>query len=77
MTMNGFDLQAIVIRPWARAAYQATLQAMRDFTAQRTTDTPDEIWLVEHPPVFTQGLAGKPEHLLAPGESPGQIARED
>jgi lipoyl(octanoyl) transferase len=39
---------------------------MRLFTAQRTTLTPDEIWLVEHPPVFTLGLAGKPEHLLNP-----------
>jgi lipoyl(octanoyl) transferase len=40
---------------------------MRAFTAQRTADTPDEIWLVEHDPVFTQGLAGKAEHLLDPG----------
>jgi lipoyl(octanoyl) transferase len=38
---------------------------MQDFTAQRTADTPDEIWLVEHPPVYTQGQAGKPEHLIA------------
>jgi len=37
---------------------------MQAFTAQRTADTPDELWLCEHPPVFTQGLAGKPEHLL-------------
>jgi lipoyl(octanoyl) transferase len=37
---------------------------MQEFTAQRTADTPDELWLCEHPPVFTQGLAGKPEHLL-------------
>jgi lipoyl(octanoyl) transferase len=38
---------------------------MQDFTAQRTSDTPDEIWLLEHPPVYTQGQAGKPEHLIA------------
>ncbi|HTH40816.1 MAG TPA: lipoyl(octanoyl) transferase LipB, partial [Rhodocyclaceae bacterium] len=38
---------------------------MQDFTAARTDDTADELWLVEHPPVFTQGLAGKAEHLLA------------
>jgi len=38
---------------------------MRAFTEARTADTPDEIWLVEHPPVFTLGLAGKPEHILA------------
>ena len=37
---------------------------MQNFTARRTPDTPDELWLCEHPPVFTQGLAGKPEHLL-------------
>jgi lipoyl(octanoyl) transferase len=37
---------------------------MREFTAHRTHETPDELWLCEHPPVFTQGLAGKPEHLL-------------
>ncbi|RQH04676.1 lipoyl(octanoyl) transferase LipB [Paraburkholderia dinghuensis] len=44
--------------------YQASFDAMREFTAARTADTPDEIWLVEHPPVFTLGQAGKPEHLL-------------
>ena len=37
---------------------------MREFTAARTAETPDEIWLCQHPPVFTQGLAGKPDHLL-------------
>jgi lipoyl(octanoyl) transferase len=41
---------------------------MRDFTANRTESSEDEIWLVEHPSVFTLGLAGKPEHLLAPGD---------
>jgi len=40
---------------------------MRQFTLTRDTATPDEIWLVEHPPVFTMGLAARPEHLLAPG----------
>jgi lipoyl(octanoyl) transferase len=44
--------------------YQASFDAMREFTAARTADTLDEIWLVEHPPVFTLGQAGKPEHLL-------------
>ena len=37
---------------------------MQDFTAERTADTPDQIWLLQHPPVFTLGQAGKPEHLL-------------
>ncbi|WP_436262675.1 lipoyl(octanoyl) transferase LipB [Natronocella acetinitrilica] len=43
---------------------------MQAFTDDRGPDTPDEIWLVEHPPVFTLGLAGKPEHVLAPGDIP-------
>jgi lipoyl(octanoyl) transferase len=46
------------------ADYFATWQAMKDFTAFRTDSTCDEIWLVEHPPVYTQGVACKPEHLL-------------
>jgi len=44
--------------------------AMRAFTEARHADTLDELWQVEHPPVFTQGLAGKAEHLLAPGDIP-------
>lgn len=44
--------------------YEPTWQAMKQFTAQRTAATRDEIWLLQHPPVYTQGLAGKPEHLL-------------
>jgi lipoyl(octanoyl) transferase len=43
---------------------------MRQFTAKRTENSQDEIWLVEHPPVFTLGLAGKPEHVLNPGNIP-------
>lgn len=43
---------------------------MRDFTDARDGDTVDELWLVEHDPVFTQGLAGRPEHLLNPGDIP-------
>lgn len=50
--------------------YHTTWQAMTDFTNQRTTETPDQLWLVEHPPVFTQGQAGKSEHLLFPGDTP-------
>lgn len=48
------------------ADYQPTWEAMRAFTAARTADTPDEIWLVQHPPTYTQGQAGKPEHILNP-----------
>jgi lipoyl(octanoyl) transferase len=47
-----------------RRPYAETADAMRAFTECRGPDTPDEIWLVEHDPVYTQGLAGKPEHLL-------------
>ncbi|WP_019937563.1 lipoyl(octanoyl) transferase LipB [Bordetella sp. FB-8] len=46
------------------APYRETWEAMRAFTEARSVDTPDQIWLVEHPPVFTLGLAGKPEHIL-------------
>lgn len=50
--------------------YQATWQSMLDFTLERDVHTPDHIWLVEHPPVFTLGQAGKIEHLLQPGDIP-------
>jgi len=60
----------LVIRQLGHRDYQPVWQAMRDFTDQRTEDTPSELWLVEHPPVFTQGQAGRPEHLLAPGDIP-------
>jgi lipoyl(octanoyl) transferase len=49
--------------------YLPTYEAMQAFTAARQADTPDELWLCEHPPVFTQGLAGKAEHLLNPGDT--------
>ncbi len=45
--------------------YEPTWRAMQDFTAARTAETADEIWLLQHPPVFTLGMAGKREHLLA------------
>lgn len=50
--------------------YQQIWHKMQDFTDNRTADTPDEIWLVQHPAVFTQGSAGKPEHLLNPTNIP-------
>jgi lipoyl(octanoyl) transferase len=58
------------LRLLGRQPYAPTLQAMRDFSAERDAATPDEIWLVEHEPVFTQGLAGQDGHLLAPGDIP-------
>lgn len=48
-----------------RADYLPVFEAMKAFNDARTSDTEDELWLVEHPPVFTQGMAGKPEHLLS------------
>jgi lipoyl(octanoyl) transferase len=54
----------IKIRYAGLTDYLSTWQAMKDFTGSRTTNTPDEIWLLQHPPVYTQGVAGKPEHLL-------------
>ena len=50
--------------------YQEIWHAMRACTAARDADSADQIWLVQHPPVYTQGQAGKPEHLLAPGDIP-------
>lgn len=47
-----------------RVDYEPTFQAMQAFTASRTAETPDELWIVEHPPVYTLGQAGKPEHIL-------------
>lgn len=50
--------------------YQTVWRAMQAYTDQRDADSPDELWLVQHPPVFTQGMNGKPEHLLQPGDIP-------
>jgi lipoyl(octanoyl) transferase len=58
------------IRRLGRVEYAATLEAMRRFTAGRDAATPDEIWLCEHPPVFTQGIAGRPEHVIDAGGIP-------
>ena len=52
------------------ADYLATFEAMKQFTDSRTGATPDELWLLQHPRVFTQGQAGKAEHVLAPGDIP-------
>jgi len=62
---GGTRLVTAVLRRLGQVEYEPTWRAMRDFTARRGPDTPDEIWLLEHPPVFTQGQAGKREHLLA------------
>jgi lipoyl(octanoyl) transferase len=51
-------------------AYTPVWQAMQRFTDSRDSSTTDQVWMVQHPPVFTQGQAGKPEHLLVPGDIP-------
>lgn len=61
---------ALIIRRLGLQGYQKTWQTMRDFTEKRTDETADEFWLLEHPPVYTQGLSGKAEHLLDPGNIP-------
>jgi lipoyl(octanoyl) transferase len=58
------------VKVLGRVDYLPTYQAMQAFTEGRTPETPDELWICEHPPVFTQGLAGKADHVLAPGEIP-------
>lgn len=60
----------LVVRKLGRKDYLPVWQAMHDFTDSRTDDTTDEVWLVEHNPVFTQGQAGKEEHLLNTGDIP-------
>ena len=58
------------IRHLGLRPYLETWEAMRTYTAARDTNSADELWLVQHPPVFTQGQAGKTEHLLVPGDIP-------
>lgn len=60
----------MVLRRLGLVDYREALGRMRDFTAAREPGTPDELWLLQHPPVFTQGQAGRAEHLLAPGDIP-------
>ena len=60
----------VVLRQHGLLDYSDTYAQMRAFTAARTADTPDEIWLCQHLPVYTQGQAGRPEHVLAAGGIP-------
>jgi lipoyl(octanoyl) transferase len=60
----------LIVRQLGRRDYTDVWQRMQDYTNQRDTDAFDEIWLVEHNPVFTQGQAGKAEHLLMTGDIP-------
>src|SRR5690606_15081267 len=67
---HGAVVAELVVRHLGLVDYQPTLEAMRRLTRERDAGTPDEIWLLQHPKVFTQGQAGKAEHLLAPGDIP-------
>jgi lipoyl(octanoyl) transferase len=60
----------MIVRRLGLQPYAPVAEQMRAFTEARGPDTQDEIWLVEHPPVFTQGVAGQAAHLLAPGDIP-------
>jgi lipoyl(octanoyl) transferase len=60
----------VIAKDLGRTDYQTVFEAMRSFTDARNEQTCDELWLTEHEPVFTQGQAGKAEHLLAPGSIP-------
>lgn len=60
----------LVVRQLGRVEYEPVWRAMQDFTARRDAESPDELWLLEHPPVYTLGQAGKPEHLIAPTDIP-------
>ncbi|MDZ7809053.1 MAG: lipoyl(octanoyl) transferase LipB [Arhodomonas sp.] len=61
---------ALIARELGRVPYEPTWRRMQAFTDRRGPADTDEIWLLEHPPVFTQGLAGRSEHILAPGAIP-------
>jgi lipoyl(octanoyl) transferase len=65
MTQN-----TVIVRQLGLRSYEPIWQKMQDFTDVRDDNSPDEIWFVEHEPVFTQGQAGKAEHVLAPGDIP-------
>jgi len=58
------------IRHLGQQDYESVWHAMQHYTDTRNSDSPDELWIVEHPPVFTQGQAGKSEHILNPGDIP-------
>ncbi len=62
--------QLLIVRELGMQPYVPVWQAMQKFTDERQADTPDELWLLQHEPVFTQGQAGKAEHLLFPGQIP-------
>jgi lipoyl(octanoyl) transferase len=69
-TLDSSPNPELVVRELGLVDYKTTLQAMKTFTDSRTPESPDELWLLQHPRVFTQGQAGKDEHVLAAGDIP-------
>ncbi|MDO3723052.1 lipoyl(octanoyl) transferase LipB [Marinobacter sp. chi1] len=63
-------MKNLIVRSLGQQPYLETWEAMKSFTADRDDSTVDELWCLEHPPVYTQGQAGKAEHILAPGDIP-------
>jgi lipoyl(octanoyl) transferase len=68
--MAAFLRNLIEVRYLGRSDYQDTWDAMKDFTNRRDPETPDELWITEHAPIFTQGLNGRAEHVLDAGGIP-------
>jgi len=64
------QIPPLQVKPLGLSDYQATWDGMKSFTRRRDPQTPDELWITEHAPVFTQGLNGRAEHLLDPGDIP-------
>lgn len=60
----------LIVHDLGLQPYESVWEAMKAFTAGRDRTVPDELWCVEHPPVYTQGQAGKAEHILSPGDIP-------
>jgi lipoyl(octanoyl) transferase len=67
--VEGID-EKVVVRWLGQVAYEPTWRSMQAWTAARTASTVDEFWLLEHPPTYTLGLAGRREHILEPGDIP-------
>ncbi|QSP96505.1 lipoyl(octanoyl) transferase LipB [Marinobacter salinisoli] len=63
-------MKDLIVRSLGQQPYLETWEAMKSFTAERDDAVVDELWCLEHPPVYTQGQAGKAEHILAPGDIP-------
>ena len=68
--MSALPETSIAVCQLGLQPYEQVFAAMKDYTESRTDKSPDQLWVVQHPPVFTQGQAGKAEHLLMPGDIP-------